>query len=174
MDNMISGCCWNCGDDVTVYQIIKEEHWTMQEMDAAAMGNWVFEDLEPRAEGMQGGFKLLGFDIVIAGKNFGCGNKSVEHPMAALIGAGVRLVIAESFSRYNYRNAINLTLPVLTCPGIRQFAHMGDRISANLLSGEIINMTSNQTIQGDGLSEFALKIIASGGLLEHIMARAKR
>jgi len=83
-------------------------------------------------------------------------------------------VIAESFSRYNYRNAINLALPVLVCPGITEFVREGDRLSADLLTGEITNSSSNQTIQGDKLSEFALNLIDNGGLLEHVISRVKQ
>ena len=79
----------------------------MNKIDAQEMSHWVFELMEPSAEGSPDFFKRMGLSIVVAGKNFGCGSKSVEHPMAALKGAGVELVLAESFSRYSYRNAIN-------------------------------------------------------------------
>ena len=68
--------------------------------------------------GKENTFRKSGYEIIVAGKNFGCGSKTVEHPVMAMLGAGVKLVIADSFSRYSYRNAINLALPVLICPGI--------------------------------------------------------
>lgn len=168
MNSLIQGKCWACGDNVTVYQIISESHWTMKRLDADEMGNWVFESLEPGIRGVRGGFKRLGYNVVIAGENFGCGSKSVEHPMAALKGAGVRLIVAESVSRYSYRNAINLALPVLVCPGITKMAHRDDVLSVDLLTGRISNETTREQLQGRGLNGFAMSILSAGGLLNFI------
>ena len=143
----------------------------MRKMDAAAMSEWVFESLLPGAEGQPGKFKECGCSIVVAGRNFGCGSKSVEHPMAALLGAGVKLVIAESFSRYSYRNAINLGLPAIVCPGITQAVSSGDMLEVDALGGTVKNLTSGQTLRGYGLGEFAMGIIANGGLLNTVMKR---
>lgn len=168
MNTVIKGTCWCGGDGITVYQVIPETKWTMAKIDAEAMSKWVFETLEPGAEGKEGYFKNQGFTIVVAGKDFGCGSKSVEHPMAALKGAGVQLVVAESFSRYSYRNAINLGLPVITCPGITAVAKRGDELEVNLMTGEIENLTSGAKIQAAGLGEFAMEILSAGGLLQYI------
>lgn len=167
MNTVITGCSWVCGDGVTVYQIIAEEHWTMKKLDGKEMGNWVFESMEEGISGIEGGFKHLGFDIIVAGKDFGCGSKSVEHPMAALKGAGIKLIIAESVSRYSYRNAINLALPVLICPGITKMVRKGDTVSADLLSGAIINRTTGETAAVKGIGNFAMDILAAGGLLKY-------
>ncbi len=166
----ITGRCWVCGDDVTVYQVISEDHWTMKRLDGDAMGDWVFEHLEPGIAGQAGGFRKLGYDIVIAGESFGCGSKSVEHPMAALKGAGVRMIIAESVSRYSYRNAINLALPVLICPGVLNKVHRDDQITVDLLSGAVQNLTTGEEFAAYGLGDFALGIINAGGLLEYVVS----
>jgi len=163
-----------CGDEVSVYQIIQEEHWTMQRMDAAAMGDWVFETLEPGISGVKGGFKAMGYQIVIAGKSFGCGNKSVEHPMAALKGAGIKLIVAESVSRYSYRNALNLALPVLICPGITEKIHRDDCITVNIQSGTIHNRTTGERWEANGLGSFATGIICAGGLLRYVAQEHRR
>lgn len=168
VDIQIQGSCFCCGDGVTVYEIVAEHHWTMNQIDPSAMSPWVFEALEPEAKNIPNYFKKLGHSIVVAGEDFGCGSKSVEHPMAALKDAGVQLVLAESFSRYSYRNAINLGLPVMTCPGIREAVHPGDVVNVDLMAGRISNMTTGVTLQANGLGEFALNILKAGGLLEFI------
>ena len=174
MNTLIEGRCWTCGDNVTVYQIISENHWTMTKMDADAMGNWIFEKLEDGIDGVEGGFRRMDYDIIVAGKDFGCGSKSVEHPMAALKGAGVKLVIAESVSRYSYRNALNLALPVVICPGITQMVHKGDELSVDLAAGRVVNHTTGAELTAAGLSAFAMDILAAGGLLNYAAERAGR
>lgn len=163
MEHTIIGKCWVGTDSLTVYQVIPEKHWTMDRMDPEKMSDWVFETVEPGAENEPGYFKRLGYTVIIAGKDFGCGSKSVEHPMAALKGAGVKLVIADSFSRYSYRNAINLGLPVITCPGIRDIVHTGDTIEADTVNGKLKNLTTGQEITMTPLSDFARAIIEAGG-----------
>lgn len=168
MSTVIRGKCWCGGDGITVYQIIPELRWTMNKIDAEQMSQWVFEELEPGAENTANAFKQKGFTIVIAGKNFGCGSKSVEHPMAALKGAGIKLVVAESFSRYSYRNAINLGLPVIACPQITKYVQRGDELEVDVMSGKIKNLTTGTEMCASGLGEFAMEIISEGGLLQYI------
>lgn len=169
----ISGRCFVCGDNVTVYQIIPECRWTMKKIDGKAMGSWIFEALEPGIENVENGFKKLNYDIIIAGKDFGCGSKSVEHPMAALKGAGIKLIVAESFSRYSYRNAINLALPVIVCHDITKKVRRNDEITVNLLTGQIRNHTTREAFLAEAMGPFALDIISGGGLLEYIMKGRK-
>lgn len=172
--SLVRGRCYTAGDDLTVYQVIPESHWTMKKMDPEAMADWIFETVEPGAAGNPGYFRGQGYTIVIAGENFGCGSKSVEHPMAALRGAGVRMVIAESVSRYSYRNAINLALPVLICPGITKKIRRDDEISADYVTGRIINHTTGEEIRAQGLGDFATEIISAGGLLAFVRADLSR
>ena len=82
-------------------------------------------------------------------------------------GAGVQLILAESFSRYGFRNAINRALPAITCPGIGKVFKTGDRLEANLLTGEISNLTTGGRISGIPLSDYILKLISAGGLLQY-------
>ncbi len=172
MNTKIEGKCYLCGDAVTVYQIIPEKRWTMNRMDAAEMSRWVFETMEPGAEDVPGLFRSLGYEIVVAGRDFGCGSKSVEHPVAALQGAGIRLVLADSFSRYSYRNALNLGLPVLTCPGILEAVRRDDVLSVDIRTGAVRNLTTGRTLQAEGLSDFALSLISAGGLLPYLEKEA--
>lgn len=168
MSDIINGKAFVCGDGITVYQIIPEAHWTMNKMDAQAMGNWVFETLEEGCLEKEGAFKSKGYSIVVAGETFGNGSKSVEHPMAALKGAGIKLIIAESVSRYSYRNAINLALPVLICPGVSKKVSKNDILSADPATGVITNETKKEIYQAQPLGDFAMGIIRAGGLINYI------
>lgn len=109
--------------------------------------------------------KLEHGKIMVAGYNFGC-NSSREWAPAALLYSGVKLIIARSFSRIFFRNAINIGLPILECNNIKEIAFPGDRLEVNLSTGEIINTTKNITGQGTILPPFLLNIMSAGGLLE--------
>ncbi|MCI0343213.1 MAG: 3-isopropylmalate dehydratase small subunit [Planctomycetales bacterium] len=104
-------------------------------------------------------------DIVVAGKNFGCGS-SREHAPVGLKAAGVSVVVAESFARIFYRNAINIGLPLLEVKGARETFQSGDRASVDLSSGEVRNARDSATLRGPGLSSQALSILEAGGLVE--------
>jgi 3-isopropylmalate/(R)-2-methylmalate dehydratase small subunit len=167
LEQTISGVAWKCGDNVTAYQIIAQKRWTMNKLDPAEMGMWVFEGADPSVKDVPDGFKSKGYKIVVAGEDFGGGGKSIEHPILAMQGAGIVLLVAESFSRYNFRNAINLGLPAIMCPGVTKIFASGDRLEADLLSGKIKNLTTGAKAAGIPLSDFVLKLIESGGLLEY-------
>ncbi len=102
-------------------------------------------------------------DIVVAGTNFGCGS-SREHAVIALVELKASCVIAESFARIFYRNAVNLALPVVTCPGILSIAHACDEIEVNLSDGRVTNRAKGETLPCEKLSEYALHILESGGI----------
>lgn len=102
-------------------------------------------------------------DILVGGTNFGCGS-SREHAAIAIKSAGVSVVLAESFARIFYRNAINLALPLMVCPGISQKVKTGDMLEVNLEKGTVVNKTTGETITGEKLSEYAMHILESGGI----------
>lgn len=102
-------------------------------------------------------------DILIAGRNFGCGS-SREHAAITLIEAGISAVLAESFARIFYRNAINLGLPVMVCKNISQQVNENDILSVDIVKGEVVNLTKNETYIGEGLPEFILDILMAGGI----------
>lgn len=166
MNTSIEGKAYNCGDNITAYQIIARDRWGLG-LTPELLGNWVFEDAIPEVKNVEGGFKHMGYEIVVAGDNFGGGGKSIEHPIAALQGAGIKLLIADSFDRYNFRNAINRGLPAILCPGISKMAHSGDTLEANLVTGQIKNKTTGDSIQGAPLSELVLKFAEAGGMLNY-------
>lgn len=102
-------------------------------------------------------------DIVVAGTNFGCGS-SREHAPITLLSAGVSLVLADSFARIFYRNATNLALPLIVCPGISKKVSEGDELEINVEEGIIINKTTGETIEAERISEYVMNIIKSGGI----------
>ncbi len=103
-------------------------------------------------------------NIVIAGRNFGCGS-SREHAVRSLKQIGVGVLIAESFARIFYRNAINLGLPAVRCPGVWDMVSNGDRVRVDLSSGSVTNLVTGARLEGEGLPVFVLKIFEAGGVV---------
>lgn len=108
---------------------------------------------------------------MVAGPNFGC-NSSREWAPRALLYSGVRLVIADSFSRIFFRNAINVGLPILECPDIRDFVRPGDELDVDLSAGVIQNLRSGEQKAAAVLPPFLLQIMSAGGLLETLKAES--
>ena len=106
-------------------------------------------------------------DIIVATKNFGCGS-SREHAPIAIKAAGVSCVIAETFARIFYRNAINIGLPIVECPEAAKAVEAGDGVEVNFDTGVITDLTKNTTYQGQAFPAFMQKIIASEGLINYI------
>ena len=106
-------------------------------------------------------------DIIVANKNFGCGS-SREHAPIAIKESGVSCVIASTFARIFYRNAINIGLPILECDEAVKAIDAGDELEVDFKSGLIKNLTKNQQYQGEGFPEFMQKIIDNDGLIGYI------
>ncbi len=106
-------------------------------------------------------------DIIVANKNFGCGS-SREHAPIAIKAAGVSCVIAETFARIFYRNAINIGLPIIECKEAADDIKEGDIVNVDFDSGVITNETTGKTYQGQAFPEFMQKIIDSEGLVNYI------
>lgn len=106
-------------------------------------------------------------DIMVAGKNFGCGS-SREHAPIAIKAAGISCVIAENFARIFYRNAINIGLPIIECPEAAQAISAGDEVEVDFDSGVITDVTSGKTYEGQAFPEFMQKIIKAEGLVNYI------
>ena len=106
-------------------------------------------------------------DIIVAGNDFGCGS-SREHAIWALRGAGVACVVAESFARIFYRNAINNGFPVVECKCVIDDVAIGDELEVNLRKGILTNITTEKEFSFIPLSDFAFKIAEAGGLLHAI------
>ena len=106
-------------------------------------------------------------DLIVATKNFGCGS-SREHAPLAIKAAGVSCVIAETFARIFYRNAINIGLPIIECPEAAKDIADGDEVEVDFDSGRITNKTKGTTYQGQAFPPFMQKIIDCGGLVNYI------
>ena len=106
-------------------------------------------------------------DFIVANKNFGCGS-SREHAPIAIKAAGVSCVIASTFARIFYRNAINIGLPIIECEEAVKAIDAGDRLEVDFSTGEIKNLTKNESYQGEPFPEFMQKIIDNDGLIGYI------
>ena len=106
-------------------------------------------------------------DLMVAGKNFGCGS-SREHAPIAIKGSGISCVIAETFARIFYRNAINIGLPIIECAEASREIKEGDEVRVDFDSGIITDVTTNKTYKGQAFPPFMQGIIDAGGLLSYI------
>ena len=109
-------------------------------------------------------------DIMVGGENFGCGS-SREHAPVAIKASGISCVIAKSFARIFYRNAINIGLPILECPAASEAIAEGDTVSIDFDTGVITDETTGRTFQATAFPGFINKIIENGGLLPYLKAR---
>ena len=109
-------------------------------------------------------------DVIMAGHNFGCGS-SREHAPIAIAGCGIQVVIARSFARIFYRNAVNIGLPVLICEDAVLASSDGDEISVDLETGVIRNLTTGRSFQAEPLNPFVARIVAAGGIVNYVMAQ---
>ncbi len=109
-------------------------------------------------------------DIIVAEENFGCGSSREQAPVA-IKAAGVSCVVATSFARIFYRNAINIGLPILVCPEAARETESGDLLRVDLEKGEVVNLTKSKSYQADRFPEFMQEIVAAGGLMNHVKKR---
>ena len=146
--------------------IIPARHLVSSDPDHLA--EHCFEDLDPEFNQKK---TQLGISIVVAESNFGSGSSREQAPLA-LKAAGIKCVIAPSFARIFFRNAINIGLPVLESVEIWDKVHDGDIVSVNLRNGQIINKSNDQTYNSQGLPDFIIELIEKGGLLNKIKEQA--
>jgi len=124
-------------------------------------------------------FEGLGFvkkvkdgDVLIAGKNFGCGS-SREHAPLAIKGLGFSCVIASSFARIFFRNAVNIGLLILEIPGIEKKASSGDELEVDIIKGLVKNITRNEEYKSQPFPEFMQGIVKAGGLMKYVSKKIK-
>jgi len=151
---------WKLGDNVNT-DIIIPGRYNVTTNRAQLAEHCLCEVLPAFAQEVQPG------DVILAGHNFGCGS-SREHAPSAILGCNVRVVIARSFARIFYRNAVNIGLPVLVCEEAVLASNDGDQIEVNLEQGQIHNLTTGQTFQSEPLDPFVARIVQAGGILEYI------
>ena len=155
----LEGRVWKYGDNIDTDAIIPARYLnTTSEQELASH---CMEDWDPSfIKGVQPG------DIVVAGKNFGCGS-SREHAPLALKAAGISCVVAETFARIFFRNSLNIGLPILECPEAAQAARAGDILEIDLSTGTIRNVDTGATYEATPYPEFMLALIDAGGLVEY-------
>jgi len=153
------------GDNVNTDVIIPSKY--LISLDPGELAKHAMEGLDPNFP-----VKARKGVIIVAGKNFGCGSSREQAPIA-LKHAGVKCIVAESFARIFYRNAINIGLPVLECRGLSKETSEGDALLINLAEGKIRNLTRNLKFQASKLPGFILDILNEGGLIEHLKRRLK-
>lgn len=160
----IQGQVIKYGDNVDTDVIIPARY--LNTTDPAELASHCMEDLDA-------GFvkRVEKGDMIAAGKNFGCGS-SREHAPIAIKASGISCVIAETFARIFYRNAINIGLPIIECPEAAADLSEGDRLQVDFNTGIITNMTKGAKYKGVPFPEFMQRIIAADGLIGYIRKQA--
>ncbi len=155
----IQGRVWKYGDNVDTDAIIPARY--LNTSSEAELASHCMEDWDASfAANVRSG------DIVVAGKNFGCGS-SREHAPVALKASGVSCVVAENFARIFFRNSINIGLPILECPEAAQATEAGQTLEVDLASGTIRNLDTGETYTAQPYPPFMLALIEAGGLVEY-------
>ncbi|HXG15088.1 MAG TPA: 3-isopropylmalate dehydratase small subunit [Calidithermus sp.] len=163
MSTVLAGRAWKFGDNIDTDQIIPARYLVTS--DPAELGRHCLEDADPDFVK-----KVKPGDILVGGRNFGCGS-SREHAPIAIKAAGVSAVVARSFARIFFRNSINLGLPLFETEAAARIEE-GDALELNPVTGEIRNLTRGETYQAQPLPPFAREILAAGGLMKYV-ARKK-
>ncbi len=159
----IKGRVWKFGDDINTDEIIPARY--LITTDPKELAKHVMEDADPEFPK-----KVQPGDIIVAGKNFGCGS-SREHAPLAIKGAGIAAIIAESFARIFYRNAINLGMIVIESPEIAKETDEGDILEIDIEKGIVKNLTKGKEYKIKPLPEDLKKIQEAGGLMEYAKAK---
>jgi len=159
----LCGRVWKYGDNVNTDAIIPARYLnvsTPEELAAHCM-----EDIDSGfASQVEAG------DVIVSGANFGCGS-SREHAPLAIKGAGISCVVAVSFARIFYRNAINIGLPILECRKAVSGTEAGQTLEVDLTQGTITNLDSGETFQAEPYPSFLMGVIGAGGLIPYTRRR---
>lgn len=154
----LAGKAHKFGDDVNTDYIISGRH-KFKTLDMKELAKHVMEDLDPDFY-----TKVTAGDMIVAGRNFGCGSSREQAPLA-IINADISAVVAKSFARIFYRNCINTGLPLIECD--TDLIDAGDALEIDLHKGVLYNRTKGVEIAITPLPEVMLKILSDGGLVEH-------
>ena len=158
MENM-TGKVWILGDDIDTDIIIPTEYLAMKTIDD--MKQYAFSPLRPELAG-----QIQKGDIIVAGKNFGCGSSREQAP-EIIKALGIQCVIAKSFARIFFRNSIYIGLPILENSLIADESDKGDKISVDLQNGIVKNLTKNKEYKCEKFPAEIQELIAQGGLINY-------
>jgi len=156
----MKGKCWKFGNNINTDEIIPARY--LNTTDTKELASHCMEDAD--LDFMK---KAKPNDVIVAGENFGCGS-SREHAPIAIKAAGMSCVVAKSFARIFFRNAINIGLPIFECPEAVEQIKEGDEIEVNLATGEILNNTSKKRFKFEPFPQEMQEIIKSGGLMNFV------
>jgi 3-isopropylmalate/(R)-2-methylmalate dehydratase small subunit len=151
------------GRDVDTDVIIPARY--LNTSDPAELGSHCMEDIDPAFVA-----RVQSGDVIVAQENFGCGS-SREHAPVAIKAAGVSCVVAASFARIFYRNAINTGLPIVVCPAAARDAQSGDQLRGDLAAGTLANLTQGKTYSGESFPPFMQELMDRGGLIPYVKSR---
>lgn len=155
---ILRGKVWKFGDDVDTDAIIPARY--LNTSDPKELAGHVMEDADREFPN-----KVSPGDIIVAGKNFGCGS-SREHAPIAIKAAGIQAVVAKSFARIFYRNAFNIGLPIFESPDLPDQVREGDEIEIDADAGEIKDLASGEEYRAEPIPPFMQELIAAGGLVK--------
>ena len=161
MDKILKGSAWRFGDDVDTDAIIPARY--LNTSDPGELASHCMEDADPDFAK-----KVSQGDVIIGGKNFGCGS-SREHAPIAIKAAGVSCVIAGSYARIFYRNAFNMGLPIFESPDAAANIKTGDQVQVDPATGVIRNLTSGDDFQAEPYPPFMMDLIEAGGLIPFLL-----
>jgi len=159
----VQGSVFRYADNVDTDVIIPARY--LNTIDAAELAAHCMEDLDATFVK-----RVKAGDIIVAGKNFGCGS-SREHAPIAIKAAGISCVIAQSFARIFYRNAINIGLPILECPEAYDGIAAGDTVAVDFDTGMVTDATSGRTFRSTPFPPFMKELIAQGGLVNYVKGK---
>ena len=160
------GHVFKYGDNVDTDVIIPARY--LNSFDPQELASHAMVDIDPEFAG-----KVQPGDIIVARKNFGCGS-SREHAPLCLKTAGVSCVIADTFARIFYRNAINIGLPIIECSEAAEGIDAGDQVEIDFDSGRIYNRTKGIEFQGQAFPPFMQELISAGGLVNYINSKKNK
>ena len=160
---ILKGQVWKYGDNVDTDAIIPARYLNVS--TAEELAPHCMEDIDPSFVS-----KVRSGDVIVADENFGCGS-SREHAPLAIKGAGVSCVMARSFARIFYRNAINVGLPILECPAAVDETEIGHQLEIVLQTGQVRNLTTGRVYQAERYPTFMVEIINAGGLVPYTRQR---
>jgi len=162
MTEKFEGKAWVVGDDIDTDQIYHGQYLPLTDPKQMAKHAMEFvPGMENFAKQVEPG------DIVVAGKNFGCGS-SREHAVICLKENGICCVVADSFARIFYRNAVNLGFPLLECPEISKKVKTKNKVEVDMETGQVTNLSTRKRMKGNPPSGLELEIAERGGLLNYL------
>ena len=157
---MMKGKVWKFGNDIDTDQIIPSQYLLLPTVEE--MKQYTFEPLDREFAS-----KINAGDVIVAGENFGSGSSREQAPLV-LKALGVSAVVAKSFARIFFRNAINIGLPVLICKEVYETVENQDTLEIDVQKGSISSLKSNETFTSTKLPEHVMKILEAGGLIGYL------